>query len=258
MFDWLSHPQTRGLDLDDPHTTQVRREIVRSNGFIFKIYQEWYVMLARSLPNIDGAVLELGSGPGFLDEIIPGLVTSEIIFNPWVNAILNGERLPLARHSLRAIVMTDVLHHIPHPRWFFSEATRCIKPGGVIAMIEPWNTAWSRLIYTRFHHEPFRPEATEWEFPSSGPLSGANGANPWIFFQRDRNVFETEFPEWQIESIYPMIPIRYLLSGGVSRRNLVPVWSYSLWRWLGDVLDFYSRNMGMFAHIVLRSNRKSG
>src|SRR5439155_19313772 len=124
--------------------------------------------------------------------------------------------------SLRAIVMTDVFHHLPRSRDFFREATRIVRPGGVMAMIEPWVTPWSKLVYTRLHHEPFRPDATEWEFPSTGPLSGANGALPWIVFHRDRGVFQRDFPQWQIERVDPIMPLRYLLSGGVSMRSLVP------------------------------------
>jgi 2-polyprenyl-3-methyl-5-hydroxy-6-metoxy-1,4-benzoquinol methylase len=48
--------------------------------------------------------------------------------------------------SLRGIVMTNVLHHIPDARAFLKEAARCLHPGGVIAMIEPWVSPWSRLI----------------------------------------------------------------------------------------------------------------
>src|SRR5262249_31802772 len=38
------------------------------------------------------------------------------------------------------------------------QATRCVRSGGVVAMIEPWVTPWSRFVYTRLHHEPFQPE----------------------------------------------------------------------------------------------------
>jgi hypothetical protein len=61
-------------------------------------------------------------------------------------------------------------------------------------MIEPWVTPWSRLVYTRMHHEPFVPAAAQWEFLTTGPLSGANGALPYILFSRDRAQFELEFP----------------------------------------------------------------
>jgi hypothetical protein len=116
-------------------------------------------------------------------------------------------------------------------------------------MIEPWVTRWSRLIYTRLHHEPFRPEADEWSFPPGGPLSGANGALPYILFQRDRDVFEREFPRWTIERLQPFMPLRYLVSGGVSMRSLVPGFSFAP---IKAVERLLGPKMAMFAHVVLR------
>jgi SAM-dependent methyltransferase len=250
---WFAHPSLNGLELDDPNLTLERREIVRSKPFLNNIYCEWYSMLADSLPCMDGGVLELGSGPGFIKEFITDVITSEIFYIPEISLALDGENMPFADQTLRGIVMTDVLHHLPKPRRFFSEAGRCVKQGGVIAMIEPWNTPWSKLLYTWLHHEPFNPQASTWEFPSTGPLSGANGANPWIIFQRDRKIFEQEFPKLHIECIRPMYPLRYLLSGGVSRRNMVPGWSYPFWRKLEDYFDQCSKKSGMFALIIIRS-----
>jgi len=160
--------------------------------------------------------------------------------------------LPLADEALYGIVMIDVLHHLPQPRRFFIEAVRCVQPGGVIAMIEPWVTPWSRLVYTRLHHEPFQPEAAEWEFPSRGPLSGANSALPWIIFGRDRTQFEKEFPGLCIQVIRPLMPFRYLISGGVSLRSLMPGWTFGLWRRLEQALQFCMSDLAMFVYIVLR------
>src|SRR5437588_13069218 len=86
----------------------------------------------------------------------------------------------------------------------------------VLLMIEPWVTLWSRFVYTHLHSEPFDPTAAEWGFPISGPLSGANGALPWIIFARDRTAFETFFPQLVIREVTLMMPLRYLASGGVS------------------------------------------
>ena len=153
--------------------------------------------------------------------------------------------------------MTNVLHHLPDPRQFFSDALSCVGAGGVIAMIEPWVTPWSRLVYSYVHHEPFEPEAAEWTFPSAGPLSGANGALPWILFQRDRALFEREFPLWSIELIEPMMPFRYLVSGGVSLRNLAPGWTTAFWRGLERLMGSTSNRMAMFALIILRKNSQT-
>jgi len=121
-----------------------------------------------AIPSGKEPVLELGSGAGFLRQYIPDLITSEVFRCPGVDLVLDATHLPIADASLRGIVMTDVLHHIRDSRSFFSEATRCVRPGGVIAMIEPWVTPWSRLVYTKFHHEPFQPKASKWELPEGG------------------------------------------------------------------------------------------
>jgi SAM-dependent methyltransferase len=249
---WLAHPLTRGLDLDDPRTTQLRRRVIAGKPFLQALYREWYARIARALPEGEGPVLELGSGAGFLAEYIPGLITSETFSGDGVRAVLDGHALPFAGASLRAIVMTDVLHHLRDARGFFHEASRCVRHGGAVIMIEPWVTPWSRFVYTRLHHEPFRPDAAEWRLPPGGPLSAANGALPWILFERDRARFEREFPEWSIRPVELLMPFRYLVSGGVSTRNLMPGWSFGLWRALERALSPWLLQLAMFAQITLR------
>lgn len=251
----LAHPLTRGLDLDDPGTTALRREIIRSKPFLRRIYEEWYAALAAALPSaadVPGRVLELGSGAGFFDEYCRDAITSEIFACPGIRVVMDGQRMPLGDRSLRGIVMTDVFHHLPDARRFLAEATRTVRPGGVVAMIEPWVTAWSKVIYTKLHHEPFRPAAQTWDFPASGPLSGANGALPWIVFRRDRAEFERAFPQWSIETVRPMMPLRYLVSGGVGMRALTPGWSTPLWRAFEGALSPLNGRLAMFAFVVLR------
>lgn len=244
---WLAHPLTAGLDLDDPATTELRRQIIQSKPFLKAIYDEWYSLLAAQLADIDGPVLELGSGAGYLHRFVENVITSEVFFCSGVALVANAQELPIATCSLRAIAFTDVLHHIPNARDFFREAIRCLRPGGKIVMIEPWVSRWSHFVYTHFHHELFAVDAKEWTFPSHGPLSGANGALPWIVFQRDRRAFELEFPELKIEVIRPLMPFRYLLSGGVSMRTLMPPFTQPFWR----LADGVFKDQGMFALISL-------
>jgi SAM-dependent methyltransferase len=248
---WLAHPVTRGMGLDDSPTTELRHSIIQEKPFLRKIYDEWYGAIVESLPDIEGAVLELGSGPGFLQDRIPGLITSDILPCSRNSLVLSAFHLPFATDSLRGIVMTDTLHHLPQPRSFFAEARRCLRSRGVVVMIEPWVSPWSTLIYTKLHHEPFHPDATNWEFPSGGPLSSANGALPWILFTRDRTQFEKEFPDLRILNIRPMMPFRYLVSGGISLRSLMPGWTFSVWRALENALQPWMDTYAMFAKIML-------
>lgn len=249
MTDWLAQPTATGLD--DPRTISHVRAVVRGKPFLRRIYEEWYATIASALPRGGDPVLELGSGGGFLADVIPGLVTSDVQVCPHVRVVLDAQALPLPGGSLRAIVMTDVLHHLPESRRFFREAARCVRVGGRIVMIEPWVSAWSSLIYTRLHHEPFLPDAEAWEFPRGGPLSAANMALPWILFVRDRKLFDREFPEWRVVSVKPFMPFRYLLSGGVSMPSLMPGWTFGLWRAVEQGCSRWSAQLGMFAAIVL-------
>jgi hypothetical protein len=120
-------------------------------------------------------------------------------------------------------------------------------------MVEPWNTAWGRLVYRRLHHEPFDP-AAGWTVAPSGPLTGANGALPWILFERDRERFRRRFPEWRILRADPLMPLAYLLSGGVSLRSLAPGWAYACVRGLERSVPGLERAAGMFASIALERN----
>jgi len=247
----LAHPLTRGLHPDDPRTTFVRRDLIRSKPFLQKIYREWYRRIIEVLPQGEGGVLELGSGAGFFAELCPQAITSEMFLCAGIRLVADARRLPFADGSLRALVMTDVMHHIPQPQAFLAEARRILRPGGRIVMIEPWVSAWSRFVYARFHSEPFRPEASSWSFPSTGPLSGANGAVPWIVFERDAALFRELFPELVVEKIEPCMPFRYLFSGGVSLRSLAPGWSFPVLTFLERLTQPWMRSLAMFAFIQL-------
>jgi SAM-dependent methyltransferase len=247
----LEHPLTRGLDIDDPSTTILRKTIVQSKPFVRRIYDEWYRKIALHLPGGPGQVLEIGSGSGFLADYVPDLITSEILLLPGVRCVLDGAALPFASGTLRGIVMTNVLHHIPEPRAFFREADRCLRAGGAVVLIEPWVSPWSRLIYTNLHHEPFRPEETGWSHSLAGPLSGANGALPWIILHRDRAEFEAQFPELAIANTELLMPFRYLVSGGVTMRSLMPGIAFPLWKLLEAGLKPWMSAWAMFALIVV-------
>lgn len=237
-------------DLDDPENVYTLRKIIRRKPFLFKTYQEFYKDLLQRLNTIppDGEVIELGSGAGFLKQIAPYVVTSDVLPYDGVNRVFSALDMPMPSNSISALVMIDVLHHIKDSRRFFQEASRCLKVGGKIVMIEPANTIWSRFIYKNFHHEPFETRGG-WGFAEGGPLSGANMAIPWIIFCRDQEQFAAEFPEFRVRSIRMHTPFRYLLSGGLSMRQLLPSWCYGLVHFGEWLLSPFNQYIGLFMTI---------
>lgn len=244
---FLAHPLSKGLDLDDPGTTDLRLRIIQEKPFLRRIYDDWYTLIRSRIPAGNGSVIELGSGAGYFERFVPEAVQTEVFWCRNAQLVADGQALPFAAGSLKAIAMTDVFHHIPNSETFLREAVRCLRPGGQLLMVEPWVSSWSKLVYRRLHHEPFLPEATEWEIPGRGPLSAANGALPWIVFVRDRQRLLRQFPELQIEETLPMMPFRYLVSGGVSMRTLMPEITYEIWRQIESVLSPWAAKLGMFA-----------
>lgn len=165
MKRFFTHPLTRDLDLDDPELRLLHREIVLSKIFLKRVYEEWYSLIVSRLPAESPRVLEIGSGPGFMRQICPSLITSEVFPLAGIDRVEDATALSFDDGSLDAIVMTDVLHHIPNVETFFLEASRYLRPDGRIFMIEPWRTLWSEWVYCRFHHEPCDPTVVDWRSP---------------------------------------------------------------------------------------------
>ncbi|MDO8733454.1 MAG: class I SAM-dependent methyltransferase [Actinomycetota bacterium] len=228
----LDHPLTRGIDIDDPRNTLLRRDIIRDKRFLRQLYVEWYELICSRIPATSKSLLEIGSGAGFLREFLPQLITSEVFPLQGIDRVVDATSLEFDDDSLDAILMTNVMHHIPDLDAFFSEAERTLRNDGRLVFIEPWRTRWSDFIYRHLHHEPFEPNAIEWRLPPGGPLSSANDALPWIVFERDRVRFERSHPDLQVVSIEPLMPLSYLASGGISMRALMPGKTYRTFRTL--------------------------
>ena len=241
-----------GFELDDPRLTEFRRNIILEKKFLKALYTEWYTIIKNKLKDLpEGKIVELGSGAGFIKEVIPQAITSDILPLSSTDMTFSALEMPFADGELSAIVMIDVLHHIPRVADFFTEAIRCLKPGGKIIMIEPAIGLWGKFIYKRFHHEPLEPEAG-WEIPDTGPLSGANEALPWIIFVRDIARFRKEYPQLQLMGIRYHTPTRYLFSGGVSMRALVPSWFFHPMRWMELLLSPLGKHFSMFQTIEVK------
>jgi SAM-dependent methyltransferase len=252
VIDWLKMPETRNIkDLDEPASTLLHAEIIRKKPFLKKLYIDYYIQFRKAVPEPKTKVLvELGSGGGFIKEVIDNVITSDILDLPNVDKVFSALEMPFEDTSVDAFFMFDVLHHITDPATFFREAIRCLKPTGKIVMIEPANTLWSRFIYKNFHHELFDPEA-QWGLQESGPVSHANGAIPWIIFSRDRQIFEREFPQLRIVRMRNHTPLRYLLSGGLTLRQLLPSFTYPVIKAIEYILSPLNNLLGMFQTIEL-------
>ncbi len=237
--------------LDSPDRIAEIRALIHRKPALRRFYADIYARYAACLATCpqEGLAVELGSGGGFAQQIIPELVTTDILPYSGVDRVVDATRMPFKDHSVRFLGMINVFHHIPDAAAFLREAGRCLSPGGRLQVFDQHPGWISTPVLRYLHHESFRPEAAEWQFESTGPLSGANGALAWIVFVRDRVRFMKEFPELQILQYRPFAPLTYWLAGGLKTWSILPLSAFGIAGTMDQALLRISINFGSFVEI---------
>ena len=209
-----------------------RRRAWESKEIIRKLYGKWYGRIKEVLK--PGRTIELGGGSGNLKEFLPHAITSDIVFAPWLDAVVDAQALPFKEESLDNIVLFDVLHHLAAPVLFFRELERVLRPGGRAVMMEPYVSWLSFPVYRFLHAEgmtwdtnPFRGEQGGGKEPFQG-----NQAVPTLIFERYREKYEQSFPGLRIALMEKTDILVYPLSGGFHQPSLCPAF---LWETLTRV-----------------------
>jgi SAM-dependent methyltransferase len=213
-----------GIGLDDPARGGALQQLIRRKPALRRLYEETYGRYAACLSRCppDGLAVELGSGASFVKDVLPEVVTTDVIPYPHVDRVVDATRMPFADRSVRALFLLNVFHHVADPAAFLREAERVLVPGGRVLIADQYPGIVGGFVYRYLHHEPFDAKANDWRFPSSGPLSDANGALAWIVFERDRARLEREHPGLQVAAYARHTPLRYWLAGGLKRWSLLP------------------------------------
>ena len=198
---------------------------IRKNALLLEIYKDVYARLAAEvLPERYPALLEVGSGGGFFRDFAPRVVTSECIAMPGVDRVVDACRIDqeVEAGSFDAIAGFNVFHHLPDAVGFLRGASRVLRPGGRIALVEPWFTPLGQWFYRALHPEPSILDARNWGIVGEGRLAGANTRLPTSVFRDDDERFAREFPDLVIVKREPFHKWLYLLSGGLRVNTRVP------------------------------------
>jgi SAM-dependent methyltransferase len=195
-----------------------------------RVYCEWYRWIAERLSPVPGSSLELGSGIGKL-KLVTGdrVALTDVEQTRWAPEQVDALNLPYADGSVANIVMVDVLHHVADPARFLDEATRTLATGGRLLMVEPYCSPVSTLFYTRFHHERTDLSADVFaadELSAAAPME-SNQAIPTLLFYRRRGEALRRWPSLVLLEEKRFSFVLYPLSGGFSRRPLVPSGLYA-------------------------------
>ncbi len=216
------------VDRDSPPQA-IRRAIV-CDPYLSSVYHDMYSRLldqvARTPISTTGTVVEIGGAPGMVHDLDPRVLVTDVIDDPTVDITCRAEVLPFGDGAIRAIIMKDVLHHIPDVPAFMAEADRVLAPGGCVACIEPYWSPLARFVFRHLHPEPYDEGAAAWG-GSTDERWDSNQALAYILLRRDRAAFEQSFPNFLVEEGPSLTGPSYVLSGGVFSRTPIPGWVLS-------------------------------
>ena len=202
------------------------RSIWHQKPVLRKLYSGFYRRMADACR--PGATLEIGDGSGNFKAFAPHVVSTDILFAPWLDSTCDAQALPFREGSFDNVVMMDVFHHLERPTVFLREALRVLKPGGRLVMLEPLITPVSHYCYNYFHPEPVIMEADPFHEPDPDPDRDpydANQAIPTLMFFRQRKQFMETFPGFNLHAVQRCGLLAAPLSGGFRKWSLIPAWS---------------------------------
>lgn len=236
----------------DSHILNERKQIWKSKKILKRLYHNWYRRIRNSLR--PGLILEIGGGSGNLKEFFPDVISSDIVFAPWIDAVLDAHHLPFHDETFDNIVLFDVLHHLNHPAQFFGQAQKVLKKKGRMVLMEPYISWASFLIYRFLHHEGLHwnidPFKKGWLEKDKNRLQ-SNQAISTLIFERYQHRFVKNFPGLKIIKKEKTDFITYPLSGGFHNASLCPLFLYSTFMYLEKILNPLNRFLAFRLFIIL-------
>jgi SAM-dependent methyltransferase len=200
----------------------IHRERWARKASLRAVYRRWFACLhAACVP--ETSIVELGCGPSFFKELYPEVLATDVMASPFADRIVDAADLPFADGEVDNFVLVDVFHHLPRPDQFLREAARTLRPGGRVAMIEPWLGVVGRLIFRYLHHEDCDPcidPVCPYNVCGKDPMQG-NAALPYLYFRMGGYLEQMGTPLHVIQRD-PFAGLPWLLSGGFQPVNLIP------------------------------------
>ena len=196
----------------------------QSKPVIREVYNYYYTRIAAAC--VPGPTLELGGGAGHSRDFIPNLISANVLPAPWLDVACDAQCMPFRDASFSNVVLLDVLHHIPRPLLFLSEAARVLQHGGRLVILDPAITPLSWPFYRFLHHESvdlnIDPLDQETATSKDDPFD-SNQAIASLLFGRHRLGLEKLVNQFEIVTLRRFSFFAYPLSGGFKAWSLLPV-----------------------------------
>jgi SAM-dependent methyltransferase len=213
---------------EEQHNIEIYRNLEswHKKPLLKAIYLEFYKLIGCYINhNVEGKIVELGSGIGNLKMVVPNVICTDIFKNPWIDQVENAYQLSFENESVSNIILFDVFHHLKYLGTALNEFKRVLKKNGRVIIFEPSMSLLGLIVFGLFHHEPIAiRKKINWFSENDFELNkdeyyAAQGNASRIFGSKK---YQDKLSDWEIIKIKKLPAISYVLSGGYGKRQLYP------------------------------------
>ncbi len=255
---FLHEPRLIGIDPDSEEMLSIHSKILLEKPMMKEVFSEFYETCikldTKYFSNSTAKRVEIGAGVSFFKKKYPEIISTDIKKAENLDMVVDAQNMPFENSSIRAIYGINCFHHFPNPNLFFNELERVLQEGCGCILIDPYYGMVAKPFYEKiFDSEIFDMNQKEWTNESMGFMNDANQALSYIVFKRDQKIFEKLYPNLEIVIQKPLNNyLRYLLSGGLNFRQILPSFFSPLIKFVEFILSPLNSIFALHHIIVIR------
>lgn len=256
-MNFIKEPLTIGMDPASEERIIIHKNILAKKLMIKDVFNEFHktmIELAQKHFKISNDEIELGAGVYPLKNSKTGILATDIVPASHLDRVLDAQNLDIEDEKVSVIYGQNCFHHFPQPELFFKEALRVLSNEGGIILIEPHHGFFANFLYKKlFTSEGYDKNSIDWHFLNRDL---PNQALSYICFVRDNKKFNELFPNLEVVEVRPATNwLRYLLSGGLNFKQLVPNSAIPLLRFFEFMLKPFSKQLALHCYFVIRKRK---
>jgi len=253
----LALPEIADVDVDGVDRLELHAAVLERKPMLAAVFRECHELMLgldrRTFGDTPGLRVELGAGVAPIAMTFPEVLATDVVPSPGLDAVIDAQCMDLRDGSVRALYCQPLSTTFPtrrgsSPRRARPRTGRWRGPDRALLRASRVGRVQAAVV-----SEDFDKAMPGWQTGATGPMHGANQALSYIVFKRDRARFEREFQSLELVETFPLSNyVRYLLSGGLNFRQLVPTFTEPGLRALELALRPARRLLGLRHVIVLR------
>lgn len=207
-------------DVASARTDYARRKSANLR-FLVRSRFEW--MNQYIAPDARG--VDIGCGAGLSQHFIRcrRLLLTDFAMQDFLDVSgVDALRLPFADQAFDFVLASNLIHHLPSPTGFLTEARRVVRPGGHLLLHEPQASLLFRAVLRAMRHEGYWFDVDVFDetcvCTDPNDLWAGNNAIPRLLFD-DHDAFGRAQPRWRIVRDEPCECVMFLNSGGVTAKT---------------------------------------